>query len=84
MEQDKTAKSTYGKRPLWQWLAAYLIVGGAVYAAIYYFYDHKSAHGYNTNVQSTTSAPASQSAPPAAGAATPAPTPMQQSNNYKW
>ena len=26
------------KRPLWQWLVIYLIIGGLIYAAIYYFY----------------------------------------------
>lgn len=27
----------YGKRPLWQWVVIYLIIGAIVYAAIYYF-----------------------------------------------
>ena len=31
----------YGKRPLWQWLVIYLIIGGLIYAAIYYFYFAK-------------------------------------------
>ena len=30
-------KSTYGKKPLWQWVVIYLIIGVVVYAAIYYF-----------------------------------------------
>lgn len=29
--------SYYGKRPLWQWLVIYLVIGGIIYAAIYYF-----------------------------------------------
>lgn len=30
--------SGYGKRPMWQWILIYLIVGGIAYAAIYYFF----------------------------------------------
>src|SRR3972149_9123971 len=30
-------KSSYGKRPLWQWLLIYAIVGAVVYGLIYYF-----------------------------------------------
>jgi hypothetical protein len=26
----------YGKRPLWQWLVIYLVVGGVIYFLIYY------------------------------------------------
>lgn len=29
--------SYYGKRPLWQWLALYAVIGGIVYFLIYYF-----------------------------------------------
>jgi|SRR3989344_1022160 len=28
----------YGKRPLWQWVVIYLIIGGLIYAAVYYFF----------------------------------------------
>lgn len=28
----------YGKRPLWQWILIYIIVGGLIYGAIYYFF----------------------------------------------
>lgn len=27
----------YGKRPLWQWVVIYVVIGGIVYGAIYYF-----------------------------------------------
>ncbi len=27
----------YGKRPLWQWVLIYLIIGAVVYGVIYYF-----------------------------------------------
>lgn len=30
--------SGYGKRPMWQWILLYLVVGGLAYAAIYYFW----------------------------------------------
>lgn len=36
----------YGKRPLWQWIAIYVVVGGIVYIAIYYLFFAKSG-GYN-------------------------------------
>lgn len=39
MEPDKTPESKkpkgYGKRPLWQWIAIYLVVGIIVYFLIY-------------------------------------------------
>ncbi len=28
---------TYGKRPLWQWVIIYLIIGAVVYGLIYFF-----------------------------------------------
>lgn len=50
----ENGKGGYGKRPLWQWILIYFIVGGIVYAGIYYFYIRKnggynSSGGYNTN-----------------------------------
>jgi len=38
----------YGKRPLWQWILIYLVVGGIVYYGVYYFAIAKKG-GYNTN-----------------------------------
>lgn len=35
----------YGKRPLWQWILIYLIIGGVVYYIIYYFFIRGSG-GY--------------------------------------
>ena len=47
MNQDSTSKKPgYGGRPLWQWILIYLVVGGLIYAGIYYFMEHKSASGY--------------------------------------
>lgn len=31
----------YGKRPLWQWILLYVVIGGVVYALIYYFFLSK-------------------------------------------
>lgn len=39
---------SYGKRPLWQWVLIYLIVGGFVYGLVYYFVLAKNGNGYNT------------------------------------
>lgn len=34
VEDDKNG---YGKRPLWQWVLIYLIIGAVIYGLIYYF-----------------------------------------------
>ncbi len=36
----------YGKRPLWQWIVIYLIIGLVVYVGVYYFVFAKKG-GYN-------------------------------------
>lgn len=42
----------YGKRPLWQWIVIYLVVGGVLYGAIYYF--AYARNGGSTNNGNTT------------------------------
>lgn len=37
-EDEKRAGSEYKKRPLWQWILIYLVVGVIIYALIYYFF----------------------------------------------
>jgi hypothetical protein len=39
-QQDPPEKSPkgYGKRPLWQWVLLYLVVGAIVYGLVYYFF----------------------------------------------
>lgn len=37
---------SYGKRPMWQWILIYVVIGGIVYGAIYYFFMNKTG-GYN-------------------------------------
>jgi len=34
--QTKVVKAGYGKRPLWQWLVIYVVVGGIIYGLVYY------------------------------------------------
>ncbi len=44
----------YGKRPLWQWLVIYLIIGALVYGVIYYFFlGKKSASPYQATASQT-------------------------------
>lgn len=38
--------NTYAKRPLWQWIVVYLVIGGVIYAGVYYLYLSKRG-GYN-------------------------------------
>jgi hypothetical protein len=40
-----TKKSLYAKRPIWQWVAIYIVVGAIVYGAIYLFFINKG-YGY--------------------------------------
>lgn len=52
-ETDEKQEYGYGKKPLWQWVLIYLVIGGIIYAAIYYFYFAKKG-GYNYNQPTTT------------------------------
>lgn len=49
MEETAENKSSgYGKRPMWQWVLIYLVIGVVVYGAIYYLFLAKKG-GYNSN-----------------------------------
>lgn len=37
METGK-GNGAYGKRPLWQWVLIYAVVGAIVYGLVYYFF----------------------------------------------
>lgn len=37
----------YAKRPLWQWILLYIVIGGLVYVLIYYFVYKRSGYNYN-------------------------------------
>lgn len=67
--------ASYGKRPLWQWILIYVVIGGIIYALVYYFVIAKRG-GYTPvvpsatsstvspiSVPTTTNAPATTSAP---------------------
>lgn len=50
----------YGKRPLWQWVLIYVVIGGLIYGAVYYFYfANKGGYNYEspTPSQTVTSTP---------------------------
>jgi len=47
--QQIEGKSAYGKRPLWQWVALYVVVGGIIYAIIYFAFLHKGNNSYSYN-----------------------------------
>jgi len=42
-------KSAYGKRPLWQWVAIYIVIGAIVYGVVYYFVFANKGGYSNTN-----------------------------------
>lgn len=45
------AEEGYGKRPIWQWVVIYLVVGLVIYGAIYYFViAKKGGYSYNSTV----------------------------------
>ena len=47
----------YGKRPMWQWIDIYLIIGGLIYAAVYYLFfasKKRTPYGAAYNPQVTT------------------------------
>lgn len=48
----------YGRRPLWQWIVIYIVIGGIVYGAIYYFaFAKKGGYGASGNNQNTSQSP---------------------------
>jgi hypothetical protein len=62
MAYEKGYSKGYGKRPLWQWILIYLIIGGIAYALIYYFVFAKKGTSYNYNYTPTaSSSPTSKS-----------------------
>ena len=39
----------YGKRPLWQWLLIYVVIGGILYAGAYYFFFYQKGYSYQSS-----------------------------------
>lgn len=62
------AEEGYGKRPLWQWILVYVIIGGIAYFLIYKFVIAKNGSynggGSNYNPPSVISSPASNTTQP--------------------
>lgn len=51
-DDKKEYGSAYGKRPLWQWVLLYVVLGGVAYGLIYYFFLSKNgASVYNQSGQ---------------------------------
>lgn len=46
--KKSTKVYSYSKRPFWQWLLLYVIIGGIVYAGVYYFFLGKNGYDSNT------------------------------------
>lgn len=45
----------YGKRPLWQWIAIYVVLGVIIYGLIYYFvFSKKGNYNYGSTGQNQT------------------------------
>ena len=52
MDQELQAQNGYGKRPVWQYLLLYLIIGGVLYFLVYYlFFYSKSGKSYSYSSQ---------------------------------
>lgn len=53
-QPEKSYTSAYGKRPLWQWVVIYLVIGAIVYGLVYYFVFAKKGYNYNPTSQNQT------------------------------
>lgn len=56
----------YGKKPIWQWILMYVVIGGIIYFLIYYFIfapkgGYSKSGGYNSNTSTESGQPASSS-----------------------
>lgn len=55
-EEQQSVQSSYAKRPLWQWILLYVVIGGIVYAIIYFAFFHKqNPYTYKPSAQSAAS-----------------------------
>src|SRR3989344_6735866 len=68
-------KYGYGKRPLWQWILLYAVIGVVLYALVYYFFFANGSTNYGTQKQAER-APQNNTAPLMG----PNPTPAQTSD----
>jgi len=58
--EEENKKQGYGKRPLWQWLALYAVIGIIVYGLVYYFVLAKKGGSYSMNSSLNSSYSATQ------------------------
>ncbi len=72
-------KYGYGKRPLWQWIVLYVIIGGVIYGLVYYFFfANKGGYNYgtgNTNNYGAQTQTIPQNSNTPVSSQTPSPTP---------
>lgn len=46
MDSSKSGGKGYGKKSLWKWILLYIVIGGAIYALIYFLLiRHKGSGG---------------------------------------
>lgn len=70
--------NSYSKRPLWQWIALYVVIGAAVYGLLYYFvFANKSGYQANQNPSPTTT---QEVISPTTSSATPSSTTTHEQN----
>jgi hypothetical protein len=43
---EEQKQSGYGKRPIWQWILLYVVIGAIVYGLVYYFIISKKSGDY--------------------------------------
>lgn len=55
--------TNYGKRPLWQWVLIYLIIGAVIYGLVYYFVLAKRGGTSYTTTPTTTPTTTSEASP---------------------
>lgn len=70
MDEDNKTMN-YGKRPLWQWIALYVVVAIVIYGLVYYFVLAKKGGSYNNGTAiAPTSAPTTMQTQPSQAPAT--------------
>jgi plastocyanin len=50
------SNNTYGKRSIWQWIFAYIVIGAIIYGLVYYFVLAKNNKSYGQSSQAQQSA----------------------------
>lgn len=53
--EEPTKRNSYGKRPMWQWILIYAVIGIVIYGIVYYFFFAKKGNNYKTRPPEPTS-----------------------------